>query len=777
MYLDFFGFEREPFNITPDSTFLFSSQRHRDALASLEYGINHRKGFIALTGEIGSGKTTLCRALLKRLNRDKTRIALILNPELNALELLQAINAEYGLEHSSTSKRELLQTLNSFVLQQYEQDNNCVLVLDESQRLTPDALEQVRLLSNLETETTKLIQIALVGQPELDDLLHLPELEQLNQRITVRFHIGPLSEEEMAEYIDHRIAVAKPDHRVHFEKKALKLLYRHSGGIPRKINVVCDRVLLMAFVEESFKITESIARKAIDEVAGTRQRTLQSRQTGSNSGLRKSAAEKEFPVGSGAKPDLPPEKKTESPLSALLFPFTLIFLVLLLIIIQLVSIFNEPDSGEPQVIAQNTGEAVELTPIPESEITPKPTTAQPPVQTVVSPVADPAEDSSSDALSQKNEPIITPSQAPELNSTADAAVLNADEPINESVLITPTTEPTSAQTATPAPTQESTVDLPPTPQPSPTEPIAAEPIPAPTPTPTADPTPLQTPNTTDAAANTAMIEPPTTLVQAPTPEPTAVPTPLPTPTPEQEHIPATTSTPTPTTIPELTQTPTPAPQPIIDAPDWTYDANGFARVKTPAVHYVASVLTWLNVRLSQKLPEAELQRLRESTPQVIATLSLTNGNPPYFLQVAELPPLVQALPKDYPVLMQIDVRSNLLSPWCVLLSANDESLTLADPARGRVVIPLSYLEDVLVQVQAPYADEKRITGLQLGDKGERVVRLQRLLGTILKVGLPQTGNFDLQTSEALKEFQTRMKIPAGGVVDSVTAYKLYGEAP
>ncbi|MEQ8821455.1 MAG: AAA family ATPase [Sumerlaeia bacterium] len=270
MYLDHFGFDEEPFTITPNPRFLYLSQRHKEALAALLYGIEQRKGFIALTGEIGSGKTTICRQLLRQLDRETIKLALILNPQLDDVELLQAINAEYGIEHASASRRELLGALNAFLLEQYAAGHNAVLVIDESQRLSPAALEQVRLISNLETEDTKLIQIALVGQPELDDVLHLPELEQLNQRIMVRCHIDPLDFGEVDEYIAHRVAVANPDRRPKFHKKALKAIYAHSGGVPRKINVVCDRALLIAFSRDTLEVSEAIAKKAVEEVAGRR---------------------------------------------------------------------------------------------------------------------------------------------------------------------------------------------------------------------------------------------------------------------------------------------------------------------------------------------------------------------------------------------------------------------------------------------------------------------------------------------------------------------------
>ncbi len=268
MYLEYFGFECEPFNITPNSRFLFLSERHREALGSLLYGIEQRKGFIALTGEIGCGKTTICRALLGKLDRERVHLALVLNPQLNDLDLLQTINEEFGVDADSDSKRVLLGNLNQFLLEKYRDDHIVVLVIDEAQRLSPDALEQVRLLSNLETESAKLIQIALVGQPELADLLDLPELEQLNQRITVRSHIYPLSLEEISEYIAHRIKIAKPKAEISFTKKALRKIYEFSGGVPRRVNVVCDRSLLVTYVREQKEVSEENVIQAIGDLGG-----------------------------------------------------------------------------------------------------------------------------------------------------------------------------------------------------------------------------------------------------------------------------------------------------------------------------------------------------------------------------------------------------------------------------------------------------------------------------------------------------------------------------
>ncbi|MBN1478053.1 AAA family ATPase [Candidatus Sumerlaeota bacterium] len=267
MYKAFFGLEESPFNLTPDPRFLFLSQRHREAIAALMYGINDRKGFICLTGEVGSGKTTICRALMNELT-SSTRLALILNPSLSELELLQAINGEFGLAHEAESKKELLDTLNRFLLEQRQQGNTVILIIDESQNLTKEVLEQIRMISNLETETDKLIQIVLMGQPELNDTLASPELRQLAQRITVRYHISSLTEEETAQYIRHRMFVARSKVDLHLETDAHRLIYDITEGIPRQINVLMDHVLMQAYVRDSYTVTEDIVRCAKAEMRG-----------------------------------------------------------------------------------------------------------------------------------------------------------------------------------------------------------------------------------------------------------------------------------------------------------------------------------------------------------------------------------------------------------------------------------------------------------------------------------------------------------------------------
>ncbi len=268
MYCQFYGLAEQPFNLTPDSKFLFLSKRHQEALAALLYGVRERKGFICLSGEIGSGKTTLYRTLHAQLDHDRIKTAVILNSYLSDLELLKTINEEYGLPADSSSKKELLDKLNYFLVEQFRKGNNCVLILDEAQNLRPETLEQIRMISNLETETDKLIQIIMVGQPQLQQTLALPELEQLNQRITVRHHVTPLSEEEVGEYIRHRLRVAKSQVNIEWTPQALRLIYHYSKGIPRKINVICDRCLLLGYVTSRFDIDGDMVQQAVNEVRG-----------------------------------------------------------------------------------------------------------------------------------------------------------------------------------------------------------------------------------------------------------------------------------------------------------------------------------------------------------------------------------------------------------------------------------------------------------------------------------------------------------------------------
>jgi general secretion pathway protein A len=268
MYIDFFGLHEKPFNITPDPSFLYLSKKHQEALAHLTYGIKERKGFITITGEIGAGKTTLCRTLLNRIRKD-VRTAYILNSNITSdMQLLRMIIDDFGIKPSGKNKVALLKAMNEFLIEQTMIGNNVVIIIDEAQNLRPRVLEQIRMLSNLETDKEKLLQIIFVGQPELKDILNSPELVQLNQRITVRCHISALGREDVVNYINHRLCVAGANGAAIFSPQAVDEVYNFSGGIPRLINIICDRALLLAFVLEQKDITDEMIKKSAQEVRG-----------------------------------------------------------------------------------------------------------------------------------------------------------------------------------------------------------------------------------------------------------------------------------------------------------------------------------------------------------------------------------------------------------------------------------------------------------------------------------------------------------------------------
>jgi general secretion pathway protein A len=267
MYRAFYNLRESPFNVTSDPGFLFLSPTHREALDHLTYGIGQRKGFLAITGEIGSGKTTLCRALINRLD-STTKVALILNSVLPETQLLEAIVEDFGVVCEKRTKGALIKKLNKFLLEQLALGNNTVLIIDEAQNMRASALETIRMLSNLETEKEKLLQIVLVGQPQLKDKLNLPELVQLKQRIAVRFHIRALNEREVGRYVEHRLTVAGSDGRIIFDEEALKLIYRYSAGIPRVINILADKALLLGFVRETFMLDRALIEHCIKELDG-----------------------------------------------------------------------------------------------------------------------------------------------------------------------------------------------------------------------------------------------------------------------------------------------------------------------------------------------------------------------------------------------------------------------------------------------------------------------------------------------------------------------------
>ena len=268
MYLAYYGLREPPFSITPDPRFVFLSERHRDALAHLLFGIDKGGGggFVQLTGEVGTGKTTLSRLLLEQLP-EHARIALVLNPRQNAVELLETVCEELhiDIEGKHGSAKALVDALNAYLLDAYAQGLRVVLLIDEAQNLPPDALEQVRLLTNLETHTQKLLQILLLGQPELRDLLARPELRQLAQRITARFHLSPLDERETAAYLRHRWRVAGGS-RFPFNAKAVRRLHALSGGVPRLLNVIAERALLAGYARDAVSIDAKLVNAAAREV-------------------------------------------------------------------------------------------------------------------------------------------------------------------------------------------------------------------------------------------------------------------------------------------------------------------------------------------------------------------------------------------------------------------------------------------------------------------------------------------------------------------------------
>ena len=267
MYTEFFGLNEKPFAITPDPRYLYMSVRHADALAHLIYGISESGGFIQLTGEVGTGKTTLIRSLLEQLPA-KAEIALILNPQLSTLEFLQVICQELRIPAAADdSVRARVDALNGYLLRAYAEARRIVLIVDEAQALTPELLEQIRLLTNLETPKKKLLQIILIGQPELRDLLDRPEMRQVAQRITGRYHLEPLGKEDTVLYVSHRMKVAGAQRDV-FTPAAIRLLYRRSRGIPRLINVVADRALLAAYTRDERVVDRGLVVSAAAEVFG-----------------------------------------------------------------------------------------------------------------------------------------------------------------------------------------------------------------------------------------------------------------------------------------------------------------------------------------------------------------------------------------------------------------------------------------------------------------------------------------------------------------------------
>lgn len=273
MYNEFFKFQEDPFSLTPDPKFLYLSPGHQEALEHMIYGVEQRKGFVMIAGDIGAGKTTLTRMFLDKL-KPETKIALIFNTFLNEIELLRNINREFGLPADSSSREVLVRSLNDFLIERQRKDANAILIIDEAQNLSVPVLEQIRMLSNLESDNKKLIQIILVGQPELADTLSRPDLAQLSQRVTVRFKLKPLDYEDTIRYVHHRLSVAGPQSTARFDQRAFKLLQQYSRGVPRRINAICDRALLVAYAKGTTRITPSFIRQADMELTGDYEKAL-----------------------------------------------------------------------------------------------------------------------------------------------------------------------------------------------------------------------------------------------------------------------------------------------------------------------------------------------------------------------------------------------------------------------------------------------------------------------------------------------------------------------
>ena len=263
MYESFYGLRENPFNVTPNPEYIFLGENHREALAQLLYGVREKKGFIVITGEVGTGKTTLVHYLLDRLEgNNHTRAAFLFNPKLTVNDFIQYILKDLGVRIQGQTKGEYLHNLHRYLLNAYRKDERVVVIVDEAHGLNPELLEEIRLLSNLETSKSKLLQIVLVGQPELDETLSRPEFRQLRQRINLWYHLPPFSEKETKEYIEKRLRVAGAQGSI-FTEKAIKEVYQKSGGIPRLINILCDNALLNGFALDQKTVDE----RSIEEVA------------------------------------------------------------------------------------------------------------------------------------------------------------------------------------------------------------------------------------------------------------------------------------------------------------------------------------------------------------------------------------------------------------------------------------------------------------------------------------------------------------------------------
>lgn len=269
MYEGFFGLTEKPFSLTPNPRYVFYSEHYRSAFDHLMYGLNEKEGFMLLTGQVGTGKTTLCRELMERLDPERFRTALLFNPFLNGTEMLQALVSEFGCSYPpGASRKELLDRLNRYLLSQLIDGRTCVAIFDEAQHLSPEFLEQIRVLSNLETDREKLIQIVLVGQPELRERIQQPSLAQLDQRVSVRCTLRDLNREEAECYIYHRLSAAGARGRIHITPRAISRIFAASQGVPRLINLLCDRALLAGYVAQTMKIGTRHVEQGLTSLRG-----------------------------------------------------------------------------------------------------------------------------------------------------------------------------------------------------------------------------------------------------------------------------------------------------------------------------------------------------------------------------------------------------------------------------------------------------------------------------------------------------------------------------
>jgi general secretion pathway protein A len=265
MYEQFYGLKENPFNVTPNPEYIFLGKNHREALAQLLYGVKERKGFIVITGEVGTGKTTLIHCLLDKMKGNHTKAAFLFNPKLTVDDFIQYVLKDLGVRVQGKTKGEHLHNLHRYLLHAYQMDERVILIVDEAQGLKPELLEEIRLLSNLETSRSKLLQIVLLGQPELDKTLSQPGFRQLKQRINLRYHLPPLSENETKEYVGKRLRIAGATEPV-FTEKAIKQIYLKSGGIPRLINILCDNALLNGFALDQKMVDEGSVKEAAKDL-------------------------------------------------------------------------------------------------------------------------------------------------------------------------------------------------------------------------------------------------------------------------------------------------------------------------------------------------------------------------------------------------------------------------------------------------------------------------------------------------------------------------------